>query len=228
MKQFWKIGNLVLLFMMAAAFSSYGQPYVKADHLSWSVIYDYKTMSPAVVYYTLQQSDFQGSIARKVKHFKMDYLLPPPHRRNSSFTFSGYQRGHLCPSGDRDSRLDWFKDTFFTSNIVPMTPELNAGAWRDIEIFCRGLAESGHILKIACGPVSLDSTRASNTCCSTLVPNSYWKLAVCVIHPEERFFWLVPNCHQRIYAADCRHDLKSLSTVMPSTIYEYIIVWLPR
>lgn len=211
---------------MAAASISAQLPYVQARHLSYSIIYDYSSMSPAIVYYNLEASHFEGSIKRKPKHFKMDYLLPPPRVRNDAFTFSGYQRGHLCPSGDRDSRKDWFRDTFFTSNILPMTDEVNAGAWKDIELHCRKLALAGHILQIACGPVWSDSLRESSTSHKVSVPGSIWKIAKCTVHPSAFVLWVVPNDHTPRKQFQCRHDLRELPTLTPPIITNYLQLWL--
>lgn len=46
---------------------------------------------------------------------------------------SGYDRGHLCPAGDRRFSEMAYRETFYTSNISPQDPEFNAGIWNDLE-----------------------------------------------------------------------------------------------
>lgn len=184
---------LLVLWLALCAFRAYAQRIIHVKHLTYEILYNQDLLTPECVYYTLQASDFKGTQLSKPKYFKADYLLPPPRRKNKDFRFTGYQRGHLCPSGDRDSRKDWFKDTFFTSNIVPMTPAVNAGVWKDIETECRNLATKGHVLKIACGIISGKCiTRYARTV-PYYIPDTLYKIAICVHCDTLQKCWLVPN-----------------------------------
>ncbi len=53
----------------------------------------------------------------------------------SDYKSSGYDRGHMAPNFAISSRFgsDVQKKTFMMSNIVPQSPALNRGVWRDIE-----------------------------------------------------------------------------------------------
>ncbi len=42
---------------------------------------------------------------------------------------SGYDKGHLCPAGDRTFDYNAFHETFLTSNISPQDHEFNRGIW---------------------------------------------------------------------------------------------------
>lgn len=46
---------------------------------------------------------------------------------------SGYDRGHLCPAGDRRFDYDAYHETFLTSNISPQNRDFNAGIWNRLE-----------------------------------------------------------------------------------------------
>ncbi|WP_318310387.1 DNA/RNA non-specific endonuclease [Flagellimonas crocea] len=46
---------------------------------------------------------------------------------------SGYDRGHLCPAGDRRFSEQAFNETFYTSNISPQDKYFNAGIWNRLE-----------------------------------------------------------------------------------------------
>lgn len=220
--------------------------YVTAHHLTYDVLYEYPRLAPAVVSYILDGSDFRGTQHTKPKHFKMDYRLPPPRVKNSAYTFSGYQRGHLCPSGDRDSRKDWYKDTYYTSNIVPMTAVANAGGWKETETFCRLKASQGHRLKIACGPVwyqlsgvgitshGKDSTAAekftavSNTRQDLLAPFCMWKIAKCLLHDSEVCCWIVPNDNYYRPESACRVLPDSVGRVLAPKVKEYVSLWMRK
>jgi len=53
------------------------------------------------------------------------------HWRN--YKNSGYDRGHLCPAGDRRFSYDAFHETFLTSNISPQNHKFNSGVWNRLE-----------------------------------------------------------------------------------------------
>lgn len=216
---------LILLFMICITKST-GQPYVMAKHLTYDVIYDYGHMSPAVVCYDLEEKDFRGSISSKPKYFKQDRLLPPPRVKNEDFRFSGYERGHLCPAGDRDARKDWFKDTFVTSNIVPMTGVCNSGAWKEVELSCRKTAVNGHPLRIVCGPVWYQTAPASITYCSKNVPPALFKIAVCKIHPNESTAWIILNSNVYKSSQKSQVPMDSVWVSLPETLTNYIKQWI--
>lgn len=53
------------------------------------------------------------------------------HWRN--YKKSGYNKGHLCPAGDRKKNFDEYEETFLTSNISPQTYKFNSGIWNRLE-----------------------------------------------------------------------------------------------
>ena len=228
MKDIRRLLQLVILFMFCVQLLPAQTPMVRAKHLTYEVIYDYGHMAPAAVLWELRSSDFAGKQLTKPKHFKMDYLLPKPRVKNSAFSFTGYQRGHLCPSGDRDSRSDWFKDTFYTSNILLMTSVVNSGAWKETEVKCRLLASAGHVLRIIAGPIWYQTPAVSNTSSRPRLPASMFKVATCTVHANEGWAWIVPNDYQPRSGADCLHDLDSVLTVTPSQITNYLRAWIRR
>lgn len=222
------LARLVLLLAIGQQRIMAQAPLVHARHLSYDIVYDYSRMAPAMVFWTLQSSDFTGTMTAKPKYFKQDRFLPKPRLKNEVFTFIGYQRGHLCPSGDRDGRKDWFKDTFVTSNIVPMTGETNAGAWKETETLCRWLAVQGHQLKIVAGPVWNQTRPDSIPQSFPLVPPSLYKIATCVAHDDVLLCWLIPNSATRQREIDCRHDLESVTTAIPFQISNLIRAWIRK
>ena len=227
-----------VIFAILFASPSRGQEnavYVPAHHLTYDVLYEYPRLAPAVVSYILDGSDFRGTQLSKPKHFKMDYRLPPPRVKNSAYTFSGYQRGHLCPSGDRDSRKDWYKDTYYTSNIVPMTAVANAGGWKETETFCRLMASQGHRLKIACGPVWYPQsiaaekfTAVSNTISVAAVPPAMWKVARCLLHDAEVYSWVVTNDNNYRPESACRVLPDSVGRLLAPKVKEFVSVWMKK
>ncbi|WP_297794132.1 DNA/RNA non-specific endonuclease [uncultured Eudoraea sp.] len=50
-----------------------------------------------------------------------------------NYKASGYDRGHLCPAGDRRFSIYAYNETFYTSNITPQKNEFNSGIWNELE-----------------------------------------------------------------------------------------------
>ncbi|WP_420320439.1 DNA/RNA non-specific endonuclease [Flagellimonas sp.] len=69
---------------------------------------------------------------------KRPYFIEDPKVRTKSadwrnYKGSGYDRGHLCPAGDRRFSEQAYKETFYTSNISPQDRDFNAGVWNRLE-----------------------------------------------------------------------------------------------
>jgi len=56
--------------------------------------------------------------------------------RHSDYTRSGYDRGHMAPNYGIATRYgrDAQKETFLMSNVIPQTPRVNRGIWKDLEM----------------------------------------------------------------------------------------------
>lgn len=128
-------------------------PLVKASHESFVSYYDVEAHCPALVVYLLEARHFSGSSKVGTRHFKMDTQLPRPRVKDSDYARTGYVRGHLCSAADRDSDRAWLKETYLTSNLVPMTMVCNSGDFKAVEDSCRRAALAGHRLLIARGPI---------------------------------------------------------------------------
>ena len=195
---------------------------ILSQHMTYFVLWDSQHMTPAAVCYNLKASDFRGSINSKPRYFKMDVNLPPPHVRNGDYRHTQFEKGHLCPAGDRDSRKDWLKDTYCTSNILPMYPQLNSGAWKETELWCRRAAALGHVLRIACGAKYAQDQHNRLYVGRSAVPDSVWKIARCTIHDGEVISWMIPNDTVWRREAECRrfvlHDCPEVKRVVENWI----------
>lgn len=220
------IQALILAWLLLCTYRACGQTLIHVKHLSYDIIYNQDKLSPECVYYVLQADDFKGTIKSKPKYFKMDTKLPPPRRKNKDFRFTNYQRGHLCPSGDRDGRKDWFKDTFVTSNIVPMTPSVNGGVWKDIEEECRSIVLSGHKLRIVCGTFTGESNTAYSRTASCYIPDSLYKIAKCIHCDTLQRAWIVPNDLYYHSRETCITHSADIWPKLNPTVSKFISIWI--
>lgn len=93
------------------------------------------------------------------------------------YTGSGYDRGHLCPSGDRTASEEGNRATFYMTNIAPQAPGNNQGPWRDLEEYCRELAARDQVLFIVAGTAGESGAIADGR---VTVPEAFWKVVVVV------------------------------------------------
>jgi len=89
---------------------------------------------------------------------KRPYFIEDPKVKTKSadwrnYKESGYDRGHLCPAGDRRFSEYAYNETFYTSNISPQDRNFNAGIWNRLEMQTRQWAKRYGDLFIVTGGV---------------------------------------------------------------------------
>ncbi len=95
--------------------------------------------------------------------------------QDSDYSGSGYDRGHMCPSGDRTRSIPDNSATFLMTNFVPQLPANNQGPWNDFENYCRTLADQGNEIYIFSGGQGNAGTIAAGR---IVVPNVTWKVVI--------------------------------------------------
>ena len=94
---------------------------------------------------------------------------------DQDYSGSGYDRGHMCPSGDRTNSIPNNSATLLMTNFVPQLAANNQGPWEDLESYCRTLAQAGNELYIIDGPVGSQGTIAGG---KIVVPQYTWKVVI--------------------------------------------------
>lgn len=118
--------------------------------------------------------------------FTQETLLPTGYYRasTSNYTGTGFDRGHLCPSDDRDGSDTDNAATFRMTNIAPQAPILNQQTWEDLERYCRTLITTGHELYITAGNYGVGGTGSLGGVTVDIagnritVPGFFWKVVV--------------------------------------------------
>ena len=119
--------------------------------------------------------------------FSSDALLPSGWYRvtSTSYTNSGFDRGHNCPSADRTLNSTDNKVTFLMTNMMPQAPNNNQRTWANLENYCRTLMNQGNELYIIWGSYG-SGGYGSNGFKTTIdngrvtVPNRIWKVIVVI------------------------------------------------
>jgi endonuclease G len=145
------------------------------DHPQFVTSYNPRTRIANWVAWRLRSSDL-GAVTRAHK-FAPDPSLPARFSPvlPSDYAHSGYDRGHLCPSGDRTASATDNEATFFMTNVHPQLRELNGGPWEELEEFTRMLARE-HDVYIVAGPL-LDPS-PETTPSGIAIPMASWKVIV--------------------------------------------------
>ncbi len=107
--------------------------------------------------------------------FHPDDRLPSADQAQiADYRRSGYDRGHMTPSGDMPDEQSQ-QQTFSLANMVPQTAALNRGVWTDIEMAVRRLASREGELYLVTGPAFGGGQLQSIGPNGVLVPSSTWK-----------------------------------------------------
>ncbi|HWZ35063.1 MAG TPA: DNA/RNA non-specific endonuclease, partial [Mucilaginibacter sp.] len=107
--------------------------------------------------------------------------------QSNSYSGSGFDRGHNCPSADRTSSVNANSATFLMTNMIPQAPQNNQQTWANLENYLRGQVFAGNEVYIIMGSYgiggigSIGST-ATNTIAGgkVTVPSNVWKIAVII------------------------------------------------
>ncbi|WP_310556018.1 DNA/RNA non-specific endonuclease [Flavobacterium sp.] len=88
---------------------------------------------------------------------------------------SGYDKGHLCPAGDRRFSEVAFNETFYTSNISPQLNDFNAGIWNKLEQKTRYWAAKYDGVYVVTGGVLVNNLETIGDE-NVSVPNYFYKI----------------------------------------------------
>ena len=117
--------------------------------------------------------------------FRADPSLPAGwyQVQATSYSGSGFDRGHNCPSADRTSSVAANSSTFLMTNMIPQAPNNNQHTWANFENYLRSLVQGGDEVYIVMGSYGEGGT-GSKSYQTTIdnghvtVPAHIWKVAV--------------------------------------------------
>lgn len=168
----------------AIASTSYPENYLK-DNIFYKMAYNRNRGTSVWIAWHLQKEDL-GSTSRQ-DDYRADPNLPIGwyQVQNTSYSSSGFDRGHNCPSGDRTSSTAANSSTFLMTNMVPQSSTMNSGPWAGLEDFVRNnLVGTSNEAYIFMGNYGQGGYNSSNTLVNTIdggnvtVPAKIWKVVV--------------------------------------------------
>jgi len=129
-------------------------------------------------------ASYLGSVPRQ-DNYREDDTLPAsmPQASLADYSGSGYDRGHMCPSGDRTLTVSANSQTFYLTNMVPQAANNNQGPWNELENYSRSLVQNGkELFIIAGGTFSASSLSIGN---GVKVPDKTFKVIVVLDAPGQ-------------------------------------------
>ena len=162
------------------------------NHLHYSLSYQETYEQAEWVVYTLHKEHLTYDDRERP-----DFIEDPYVRTKSAdwrnYRGSGYDRGHLCPAGDRRFSELAYNETFYTSNISPQDREFNAGIWNELEKLVRYWASRYGTVYVATAGV-LQPGLSSIGEEDVAVPEYYYKIVARENTGErEVLCFLIPN-----------------------------------
>ncbi|MBC3759474.1 DNA/RNA non-specific endonuclease [Hyunsoonleella sp. SJ7] len=101
-------------------------------HETYSLSYSEAHEQAEWVAYELKKSHLSNT-NHKRPYFEIDKAVKTGAASWRNYKNSGFDKGHLCPAGDRRFSKSAHDETFLTSNISPQEHQFNSGVWNRLE-----------------------------------------------------------------------------------------------
>lgn len=159
----------------------------------FAVQYSGRLKTPVFAAAVLDRARMEGAkITKRFNEFYEEARLPSRARSLlSDYKRSGFDRGHMYPSGDSDNDETAIQ-SMSLANMVPQAPELNRGIWNKIERDVRRYAERAEgKVYVLTGPAYLAQPPATIGR-GVGVPSHVWKLVHDAAQGRSWAYW-IPN-----------------------------------
>lgn len=131
--------------------------------------------------------EWLGSTPRQ-DDFRADQTLPSSWYKvgSTSYSGSGFDRGHNAPSADRTVSVAANSATFLMTNMIPQAPNHNRQTWANMESYARTLVSQGNEVYIIMGNYGSGGTGSNGGTTHTIdqgritVPSHIWKVMIVI------------------------------------------------
>ena len=154
--------------------------------------------------------------ARQLKrqnNFHAEERLPRADRAElEDYVHSGFDRGHMAPSGDMPTEKAQY-ESFSLANMIPQSPNNNQNLWEAIEETTRNLARNDGEVYVVTGPV-FEGSSLQRLNGRVLVPTSVFK-AIWDPARKQAGAYVTPNAEGMEYRAMSIAELEQFAHVDP-------------
>ncbi len=145
-------------------------------HEFFTLSYSEENEQAEWVAYELKRDDLSESDFER-PYFEVDKNVKTKSADWRNYKNSGYDRGHLCPAGDRRFSFEAYNETFLTSNISPQDHDFNSGIWNRLEQKVRFWAEKYDGVYVVTGGVLKGKMKTIGDE-NVSVPNEFYKIVL--------------------------------------------------
>ena len=171
---------LVTTVQPGSALSAASSGFIPLERAAYRLSYNPATRLPVWVAWHLTAEHTDGPYSRKGIKFAEDEDVPVPRSTNMDYINSGYDRGHICPSGDNKWSEEAQLQSFLYTNCCPQLHNLNAGDWNELEGKCRKWAQQYGGVYIVSGPLLLNKKHKTIGKNKVVVPEAFFKVVLCM------------------------------------------------
>lgn len=143
-------------------------------HKNYSLSYNEKHEQAEWVAYELKASHLSNTDYKR-PYFEIDKAVKTKAAHWRNYKKSGFDKGHLCPAGDRRFTKNAHDETFLTSNISPQEHKFNAGIWNRLEQKVRYWAKKNNGVFVITGGILENNLKTIGEE-SVSVPNKFYKI----------------------------------------------------
>lgn len=161
----------------------------------FDIYYSNQHRQPYYVSWALTPEHARANDVTRKNNFRPDADVLSPAEL-ADYKGSGYDRGHMAPSGDFKYSDEAQSATFLLSNISPQHHDLNTRAWKNLEEQCRKWALRDSTIYIVCGPILSDYTNQTIGPNKVTVPARYFKVVLAPFaNPPRAIGFIMPNSY---------------------------------
>lgn len=162
------------------------------DYEGFRVSFNSDNHTPNWVAWELLGVETDGPKSRYNKFWQDEEIEGCPV--TGDYSYSGYDRGHMCPAADQKWSEQAMIDCFSLANIVPQDNALNTGAWKTLENKERVWAKRDSAILIVAGPIYEDSDTQRIGNAGVRVPSAFFKvLAAPYLDSPRGIAFVYPN-----------------------------------
>ena len=161
--------------------------------VGYVVSYNPETHIPNWVAWQLTESHTTGPYMRKGIEFQEDNEAEGVKINTFDYSRSGYDRGHMCPSGDNKWDKTAQEQSFLMTNICPQDHNLNVGDWNEMENQCRKWAKQYGQIYIVAGPILYRQKHKTIGTARVVVPEAFFKVVLCMAGTPKAIGFIYKN-----------------------------------
>ena len=143
-------------------------------HKGYSLSYHETYEQAEWVAYELKRAHLSNTNLKR-PYFEIDKAVSTGAAHWRNYKRSGYDRGHLCPAGDRRYSKEAHDETFLTSNISPQEHGFNSGIWNTLEQKVRYWAQKYDGVFVVTGGILEDNLKTIGEE-KVAVPKQFYKV----------------------------------------------------